>query len=115
MSYNSLRKFSRSIRWQTLYARAKEIGSLKLFNNTSDLTKMQLLVMQWSEIYHSLYEDLAMNKRYINEEVIEDELRTDAYLLWRRKNKDKDIEKKETKPTNNSGRPSMIFTRRKKK
>jgi len=121
MNYNILKKFSRSVRWQTIYARVKEIGSLQLFNNTSDLTKLQLLVMQWTEIYHSLYEDIAMNKPYIDEKIIEDELRTEAYLLWRRKNQNKDVDsqikqsKDNQKSNNNSGRPSMIFTRRGKK
>lgn len=119
MNYNALRKLTRSLRWQTLYARAKEIGSLKLFNNATDLSKIQILVLQWSEISRSLYEDLAMDKKYISEKVIEDDLRTEAYLLWRRNNKDKkidnNIDKKDKAKSNNSGRPSIIFTKRSKK
>lgn len=117
MNYKILRKICRSVKHQTIYSRTKEIGSLKLFENTNDLSKTQIIFLQWLEIYHSLYMDLAMEKIYISEDVINDDLRTEAYLLWRRKHKKEDNKNSSegNKLANKMGIPSMIFKRGTKK
>ena len=91
-SFNQLRQLARSYKWQIIYSKCKELSGLELFNNKSDLSAIQLAFLQWLEIYHSLEMDLAMKEKCISREVINDDYRTDAYLLHK-SNKDN----KETK------------------
>lgn len=109
-----IRKLARSHDCQFLYVRAKEL-KLKIFNNDSNLTKAQLIFLQWLHIYSSLYECIMRKEKYINEEVIEDDLRCDSYLLWRRKNKDKKDKPIQTKKNGidmTGGIPTVIFKRK---
>lgn len=97
MNFKALKKLARSNRWQILYQRAKEIGTLKLFNNDTDLASDQVWMLYFLEQYSQLYLDLAMKEENISEEVINDPIRTEAYLLWKRLKK----EKKENNSTDN--------------
>lgn len=99
---NLLRKLARSEKWLTLYVRAKEMDGIKLFKNERDFTPLQIRFLRWLEIYHSLYIDLAMKEPYISEEIIEDDIYCDAYLLWKSKNEDK---KEEQKPVSDEQNP----------
>lgn len=103
---NPIRELAKSPRWQCLYARAKELATIKLFKNDVDFTEIQLLFLTWLEVYNSLNTDLVNKEDYISEEVIEDSIRTDAYLLWRRKYKDNNKEAP-TKTPNKSKRVAM--------
>ena len=100
-----LRKLARSDKWQSLYRRAKELNGIHLFSNNSDLSESQLVFLQWIEIYSVLREDIVMKRPGIDEEVLEDDIRTDAYLLVRpslleKENKDS---KKKNKTVDSSG------------
>jgi len=109
---NIMRKLASSFNWQMLYARAKELSSLRLFENDSDLTVLQTQFLYWLEIYQSLATDLALKEKNISPEVIADEIRCDAYLLWKSKNKNKEQKtpnKKEKDTVNNTGIPNIIF------
>lgn len=87
MNFKIIRKITRSSEWQLLYNRAKELGTLRLFKNDIDLTKVQLWFLHFLEVYSSLYMDLAMKEKYISEDVIQDDLRTEAYLLYKKEKK----------------------------
>src|SRR5208283_1669525 len=63
--------------------RSKELAQIGLFENRTDFTPLQVQFLYWLEIYHSLEVDLASKKNYISREVIDSELRADAYLYWR--------------------------------
>lgn len=78
--FNALRKLARSNRWQSIYARSKEISGIKLFVNSSDFTPLQVAFLQWLELYSIMEMDLAMKEKDISRAVIEDDYRTDAYL-----------------------------------
>ncbi len=109
-----IRKLARSYNWQFIYTRAKELGSIKLFNNETDLTMFQMLFLRWLEVYQVLYSDINNNERYIDKEVIEDDIRTEAYLLYRSKKKNKeDKDKGKKKIDTASSIPSTIFKRTK--
>ena len=111
MNSHLLRKIAKSPKYQILYSRAKEIGGIQLFSNIYDFTLVQILFLQWLETYHSLYVDLAMKKAFISEEVIEDHLRTEAYLLYR--NREKEDDKKRTPSATGEGDiPSVIFSKK---
>ena len=108
---NLLRKLARSHQWQSLYVRCKDVGTLKLFNNDSDLSETQRHFLMWLEVYNSLYMDLRMEEDFISDAVIEDDIRCEAYLLY--KSKKKGIKKNEKKSNrrvdNTHGIPSVIF------
>lgn len=118
MNENIIRKIAKSYEWQVLYQRAKEIGSFQLFDNTKDLTRIQSIMLHYLELYNGLYTDLAMGEDFISQEIIDDELRTDAYLLYRnKKRKDERAPKKKKTgdriiDTNNQDIPNVIFTKR---
>lgn len=108
MNFKLLQKLSRSNKWQILYNRAKELGTLRLFKNDIDLTKIQIWMLYFLEMYSSLYTDLAMNEDFISEEVIQDDLRTEAYLLYRKEKSKKDKHKKYTDKEDKRVTPSDI-------
>ena len=112
MNFKALKKLARSNRWQILYQRAKEIGTLKLFNNDSDLASDQIWMLYFLEMFSGLYLDLAMKEENISEEVIQDDIRSEAYLLWKKEKKDKKSPTDNTIKKNLSGIPSIQFKRR---
>lgn len=118
MNWLVLKNIAKSDRFQMVYARTKEIGSLKLFENTTDLTRIQVLFLYYLELYASLYRDLASKEPYITEEVINNDLRTEAYVLWRSECKETEMNKK-TKVNSNqqqidysSDTPTLLFNKR---
>lgn len=111
----ALRKMANSSKWLSLYRYSKEIGNLKFFNNEQELTKLQMIFLNWIATYNSLYTDLASGEEFISEDVINDDLRAEAYLLYRSKK----YQKKENKTTernknifSNTGIPKIIFTKK---
>lgn len=111
---NPLRELARDEYWQTLYSRAKELN-LKLFNNDSDLSKLQIVFLQFLELYSSLYTDLAMKESLISEEIIADDIRCDAYLTYKRKHRNEDKTKIDERKINTKGIPSISFVTPKKR
>ena len=83
---NLLRKLARTPRWQIVYNRGKEIN-LNLFGNTSDFSQIQIMFLNYLEHISSLYLDLAMGEELLCEETINDWIRADAYLLYKRNKK----------------------------
>lgn len=109
----TVRKIAKSYKYQLLYDKSKEMSSIRLFRNDIDFTGIQLMFLRWLEIYHSLYEDLALKKEYISQEVIDDNIRAEAYLLYRDKNRGKKEEKKdELQKIQSNTIPSVIFRKR---
>lgn len=109
----TIRKLARSNKWQTLYGYSKEFG-VSLFPNT-ELTKVQAIFLRWLSIYEFLEQELTTGKTHLTREIIEDDLRTDAYLFVRRleNNKKDDGKGKDKKQVDsNSSVPSVIFRRK---
>ena len=79
----SLRNLAKSNKYQLLYNKAKDFSSLKLFYNDIKLSGIQIYFLYYLEMYKILYDDLALGKKFISEDVIKDSIRTDAYLLWK--------------------------------
>lgn len=113
MNLKVLQKIAKSDKWQIIYNRAKELGTLRLFDNNSDLSGVQVWFLYLLQMYDILYQDLAEDKEYISKEVIADDIRTEAYLLLRKElRKKKDINKKTSnkKEVTTSGNiPGVIF------
>jgi len=112
MNLKLLRKIAKSNKYQFLYGQAKESGIIRLFKNREDLSEAQIWFLHYLTTYYSLYSGLVTGEKYLNEEVIDDDLRMEAYLLFlqKEKNKPKNKSKKEIDYSNNI--PSVIFRRR---
>lgn len=105
---SALRRIARSVKYQNLYTRAKELNHIRLFENDTDFSYLQSLFLYYLELYHSLYTALAQGEPNLSEEVLTDDIRTDAYLLWRNKAKNKKTDIKTTTTSDNS----VVFKRR---
>jgi len=113
MNLKTLRNLAKSEKLQALYRRAKESNLIRLFKNNFDLSKIQEWFLYWLEVYHLLYKDLAENKPYISEEVIQNNIRTDAYLLLRASGDLDKTKKKQQKDIDTTGNtPGIIFKRK---
>lgn len=78
-----LRKLATSNYWQILYRNAKDLH-IPLFDNKKELSGIQLTFLYWLNLYSQLYE-LMGTEEYLTQKVIENPLRTDAYLLLKKK------------------------------
>lgn len=106
MKNNPLRDLARSDFWQSTYRESKD-HNFQLFSNSKDLTRIQIIFLSYLSFYESLYQDLAMNEGYISKEVIADDFRSDAYLIYKRNKRNK--KEKNERPKNNTGIPMINF------
>lgn len=110
----TIRKLAKSRKYQTLYSRAKEIHTFRLFNNVQNFSYLQNLLLDWIEAYNVLYRDLALEEEHVSPEVIDDDLRAEAYLFWKShkkiKKQDKELEKRNEVKVTPTDIPKMIFT-----
>jgi len=114
MNINALQNLAKSNNAQIIYHRAKDLGTLRLFNNDSDLSQIQIMYLYYLELYSMLYMDLQMQEEYISEDIINDDLRCEAYLLYRRINKNKKQKSNTKSMIDNAGTDSLIFKRKSK-
>jgi len=100
---NPIRTLAKSNKWQTIYYHSRNSSGVKVFENNSDLSEIQIIFLQWLEIYRNLYQDLAIGEEFMSKEVLENEILTDAYLLHKQKKNKK--RKSKTKKT----RKGLVF------
>jgi len=80
---SQIRTLARSIHYQNIYKTAKEIN-VDFFENKTNFSGLQSLFLFWLSIYDSLYQDLARKEwKYLDEKVINSDVRCDAFLYWR--------------------------------
>jgi hypothetical protein len=104
MDYISqIRHLARSQYWMNIYNSSKEIGSISLFANKNNYSGIQVLFLYWLRVYDLLYSELSSKEwKYLSEEVIENDIRCDAFLYWRGCQRDQELEKsKQTQKKNN--------------
>lgn len=115
MISNYIRQIARDGKYQMLFARAKDLGNIRFFANDRDFTRLQIEFLYWLEVYNSVYQDLYLKTEYLTDDVIKDEIRFDAYLLYRQR-KDEIKKNQKTSPKYNRdklnlmGIPSIVFT-----
>ena len=110
----TVRKLARSDKWQHLYRKSKEIGGVRLFRNEYDFTDLQLAFLRWLEIYYILEKDILEGRKFIDMEIINDDIRTDAYLHIRKDLIEQEKEspkKKKNKKAPDPSRHSVVFKR----
>ena len=106
MRNSPLRELARNDFYQAMYRESKE-RNIKLFSNPENLSRIQIIFLSYLAFYESLYQDLAMDEDYISKEVILDDVRCDAYLVYKKRKRNKKDEKE--RPKNNTGIPSISF------
>lgn len=113
--YAIIRKIARSVKYQNMYSNCEKLG-LKMFKNETDLTDAQSLLLYWCSVYSSLYEDIHMNEPYIDEDIIKDDTRCDAYLTYKKEMRKKENQKKNKNKTSDKpakgirpGMDSIVF------
>lgn len=80
-----LRKIAKSSHWQSLYSASKELATVGLFDNTTNLSGCQVRFLYWLRVYDMLYSELArFEDVYLTQAVIDDYGRTDSYLIYRK-------------------------------
>jgi len=90
----AIRNLAKSNYYQSLYSSAKEMNCINFFNNTTNYSGVQTLFLYWLRVYSVLYEDLMSKESpFITENVINDTIRCDAYLYYKRKKYDKQMKK----------------------
>jgi len=87
----SLRTLAKSSYYQTLYSLSKDLR-VKLFVNDYDFTNIQLTFLHYIALYSNVSMDIALGE--VDEIVLDNDIYTDAYLMYKNK-KDK---KTATKP-----------------
>jgi len=79
-----IRYLAKSVYFQNLYNSAKEINGVHLFENHNNFSGLQVLFLFWLRIYESLYTDIGKKEwKYLDENVIKNDIRCDAFLYWR--------------------------------
>lgn len=94
---NLIRKLAKCNYYQTIYSQEKNLG-IRLFNNESNLIYAQIVFLNYLSFYSSLYFDY--NVGDVDDRVFESYIREDAYMYFKKKNKDKKKEKREDKVLN---------------
>lgn len=81
-----LRELAKSNYWQTIYSQAKEIG-LKIFNNTTNLTCVQIKFLNYLSFYQSLFLDIYLGE--VSEDVLQNFIYEDSYSLFKKQKNSK--------------------------
>ena len=81
-----LRDLAKEDYYQSLYASAKELG-LQLFENKTDLTRIQLWFISYMSIYSVINMDIALGE--ITERVLDNVIYEDAYLIYKKRSSSK--------------------------
>ena len=98
-----IRKLARSSYWQSIFTASKEVGSLRIFDNDGNYSGLQSTFLYWLRVYDLLYSELSQKEwKYLDEKVIENDIRCDAFLYWRGQNREAELNKnKQEQKVNN--------------
>jgi len=77
-----VRKLAKSSYWQTVFGATKELH-FKIFNNQTDFSDLQILMLNYMGFYSALNMDIAMGE--VSDIVLEDELYEEAYMYYKQK------------------------------
>ena len=81
-----LRALARSAYWQNLYKASKDNNGIYLFENTTNFSGLQVRFLSCLSLYDLLYSELDRQESvYLDEEMLRDSVRVDAYLYYRKK------------------------------
>jgi hypothetical protein len=92
--YDIIRKLAKSTKYQNLFVAAKDIATIHLFRNDTELSKLQDMFLAYLYLYDNLFTDISLKE--VSKKVIENSIYEDAYFYWKREHKT------ETKTQDNS-------------
>ena len=104
--------------YQEIYSSSQKCSGIQLFENTSNFSGIQYLFIYWIRVYQMLYNELySLEWENLDEEVIKNDIRCNAFLYYRRKEQEKRIRKnqREEKKVNRKGNGIPIFSGAKNK
>jgi len=77
-----VRQLAKTSYWQTIYGATKELN-FKIFNNQTDFSDLQILMLNYMGFYNALNMDIALGE--VPDMVLEDELYEEAYMYYKQK------------------------------
>jgi len=93
MIEDKLRQLARSSYYQSLYKASKENG-IKLFENDTNLSGLQVVFLYWLSLYDFLYDTLARKEYdFLTEKYIDSNVRVDAFLYYRKRQNELELAK----------------------
>ena len=95
--------------WQEIFASSQKCYGVQLFENNNNFSGIQYLFIYWLKVYHMLYEELhSLEWENLDEAVLKDNDRTDAFLYWRRKEQEKKMKKYKREERKNKNKPGKF-------
>jgi len=110
----NIRKLAKKVQWQEIYRSSQDCSGIRLFKNDYNFSGIQYLMIHWLRAYSLLYQELSsLEWENLDIDVINDNVRCDAFLFWRSKELQKKQrqykkEAKKNKPKKSSMMP--VFT-----
>jgi hypothetical protein len=77
-----IRKLAKSLYYQTIYGNEKN-ANLRIFDNDSDFTMLQIRFLNDLSFYNMLYMDLNLGE--VDDRIFQDEIYEDAYMFYKSK------------------------------
>lgn len=104
-----VRKLARSNYWQEIYNSSKTCSGIYIFQNQTNFSGIQYLFLYWLRVYAMIYSELAqLEWENLDEKVIENNDRFDAFMYWRSKHIEKQIRKAKEEDKKANNKPGMI-------
>jgi len=86
---SKIRKLARLNYWQNIYSASQKCSGIRLFENIFNYSGLQTSFLYWLSIYDMLFSELSTHEdEFLTSEILEDDERTDAYLIYRNKKHD---------------------------
>lgn len=115
----NIRLLARSSYFQEIFSASQKCSGIYLFHNQTNFSGIQYLFFYWLRVYSMLYEELySFEWENLDEEVIKDNDRCDAFLYWRRKEQEKKLreyKKEDRKSKKHKGNSYKVFSGAKSK
>ena len=107
---DNIRKLAQSSYWQEIYQSSQKCNGIYLFENTRNFSGLQTLFLYWLRVYEMLYDELySLEWENLDEYVIQDNDRCDAFLYWRRKQQEKKLRKMKKEERKNKSKSKNGF------
>lgn len=100
----ALRQLAKQTLSLNRFLAAKEIASIHLFRNQTDLSRYQDMYLSYLYFYHNINADISQQK--VSDIVLKEIIYEDAYALWKTKHADKADESPEA---NKKQEVSLVF------
>jgi len=98
-----VRKLAKSIKHQNILRISKDISSIQIFKNNTDLSAIQDVYLSYLYMYSNIYDELALDK--VSPIVLKDNIYTDAFIAWKNSEKHND-----SKTTNTAHDVNLVFS-----